>query len=301
MPSNVVTTGVVSGALKNTLLFAFRNEAKKTPLWKSCGFKEINSKDLYEDVTEFATLGPAPVKKQGAQMSVDMIQQGYTKRVVQVAYAIMMPVAEEAIRFNKYREAIMGAESIAESLRLTQELKAAEVFANAFSTTSEQVHPDGKALCATDHALPKGGTYQNAPTTATSLSHTSLEQIMQLCRTLPGGNGYPMGVVPQLLVLHSDLQERAERILMSPLQNDTANHTHNTLKGKVKVVGNPYFASTTNWFIITDHKYGLHCIWTQRPEFREHSVETSRTKVFDGYEMFAMDVFDPRGVIGINA
>lgn len=297
----IVTTGHISQSLKETLLFAFRTETAKKPVWKSCGFKEINSKDYYEDVTEYAGLGLAPEKKQGAQMAVDVVQQGYTKRITQVAYALMMPVSEEALRFSRYREAIMGAETLAESMRLTQEYKAAQVFADAFDANAPTAHPDALAMCSTAHKLPKGGTYKNRPSTDASLAHTSLEQIFQLCRTIEGSNGYPAGVMPEILVVHSDKLETAERILNSPLQNDTANHTYNTLKGKVRPQGNPYFASTTNWFVVTDHKYGLHCIWTQRPEFREYSVESSRAKVYDGYEMFAMDSFDPRGVIGVNA
>jgi len=301
MANTVVLTGNINAALKETLLVAFRNETAKKPIWKDCGFKEINSKDLFEDIQEYAGLGPAPEKKQGAQMAVDVIQQGYGKRIYQTAYAVMMPVSEEAIRFNKYREAIMGSESIAEALRLAQEIKAAQVFADAFDANAAVATTDGVALCSTAHKLAKGGTFANRPSADAALSHSSLEQIMQLCRTMPGGNGYPMGVQPEILLVHSDKIETAERITMSPLQNDTANHTYNTLKGKVRVQGNPFFASVTNWFVVTNHKHGLHCIWTARPEFKEYSVESQRNKVYDGYEMFAMDCFDPRGLIGVNA
>ena len=179
-----------SAALKETLLFAFKTASQGTPEYKNMGFNEINSEDAYEEMAEYAGFGPAPVKAELAEMAVDVVQQGYIKRVIQIAYAIMMPVSEEAIRFNKYKEAIDGAGSIAESLRLRVEYLCADLFANAFDSTN-YAGPDGLSLCNTAHKLIRGGTYSNRMATDASLSETALETIITMCRKIPGSHVTP--------------------------------------------------------------------------------------------------------------
>jgi len=295
-----VITANITGSLKETLLFAFRTSLEGPTIWSQCGFKEMTSKDAFEDMVEYAGLGLAPVKAQLAQMSVDVVQQGYTTRFNQVAYAIMMPVSEEALRFKKYNEAIDGAASIAESLKQTQEFIGSDIFGNAFDGTNF-AGVDGKALCATDHPLIKGGTYSNRMATDMSLSETALETMFAQCRKMPGSNGLPVGVKPMKLVVPAELEWEAKRILRSDLQNDTASNAVNSMKGELSdYVVNRYLPSTSNWFLVTNAKRGLLCIWTQKPDFREYNTEAQRAKVYDGYQMFAMGYVDPRCVIGSN-
>lgn len=295
---NGVLTASISASLKETLLFAFRTSLEGPSVWSKCGFKEMTSKDAYEDMTEYAGLGLAPVKQQLAQMSVDVVQQGYTTRFNQVAYAIMMPVSEEALKFKKYNEAIDGAASIAESLKQTQEFVGSDIFGNAFDATNF-AGVDGVAMCSTAHPLIKGGTYSNAFATAMSLSETALETMFTQCRKMPGSNGLPVGVQPMKLVIPADLEWEAKRILKSDLQNDTANNAINSMKGEgLEYQVNRYLPSTSNWFTVTNAKRGLMCIWTQKPDFREYNTEANRAKVYDGYQMFAMGIVDPRSVIG---
>ncbi len=299
MPTGVITANI-SQSLKETLLFAFRTSLEGPTVWSKCGFKEMTSKDAFEDMTEYAGLGLAPVKAQLAQMSVDVVQQGYTTRFNQVAYAIMMPVSEEALRMKKYNEAIDGAASIAESMKQTQEFIGSDIFGNAFDGTNFAV-ADSKAMCATDHPLIKGGTYSNTLATAMSLSETALETVFTQCRKMPGSNGLPVGVRPMKLVLPAELEWEAKRILKSDLQNDTANNAINSMKGEgLEYVINRYLPSTSNWFTVTNAKRGLMCIWNMKPDFREYNTEANRAKVYDGYQMFAMGIVDPRAVIGSN-
>lgn len=293
-------TANISLSLKETLLFAFRTSLEGAAVWSQCGFKEMTSKDAYEDMVEYAGLGLAPIKQQLAQMSVDVVQQGYSTRFNQVAYAVMMPVSEEALRFKKYNEAIDGAASIAESLKQTQEFIASDIFGNAFDTTNF-AGPDGVSLCSTAHPLIKGGTYSNRFATDMSLSETALETMFTQCRKMPGSNGLPVGVKPMKLVIPAELEWEAKRILRSELQNDTANNAINSMKGELSDYQvNRYLPSTSNWFTVTSAKRGLMCIWTQKPDFREYNTEANRAKVYDGYQMFAMGFVDPRCVIGSN-
>ena len=293
-------TANISASLKETLLFAFRTSLEGKDVYKTCGFKEMTSNDAYEDMVEYAGLGLAPEKKQLAQMSVDVVQQGYTTRFNQVAYAIMMPVSEEAIRFKKYNEAIDGAGSIAESLKQTVEFLCSDVFGNAFDGTNF-AGPDGVAFCSTAHPLIKGGFYSNRMATDMSLSETAIETQITMCRKMVGSSGLPVGVTPKKLVIPADLEWEAKRILKSELQNDTALNAINSLKDEGLTYSvNRYLPSNSNWFTVTDAKRGLLVIWTQKPDFREYNTEANRAKVFDGYEMLAVGGVDPRCLIGSN-
>lgn len=289
-----------SASLKETLLFAFKTASDGTPEYKGMGFNEVNSEDAYEEMVEYAGFGPAPVKEEAATMAVDVVQQGYTKRITQVAYAVMMPVSEEAIRFKKYKEAIDGAASIAESLRLRVEYLVADLFANAFDSTNF-AGPDGVSLCNTAHKLIRGGTYANAPATPASLSETALETIITLCRKMPGSHGYPVGVQPMRVIGPPDLEWEAKRILRSDKQNDTMNNAINTMKDVgLTWKGNRFMASTTNWFVGTSAKKGLYIIWSSKAEFRDYDVNAQRAHVYDGYQMVGVDFVDPRSLIGVN-
>lgn len=288
-----------SASLKETLLFAFKTASEGTPEYKGMGFNEVNSDDAYEEMVEYAGFGPAPAKEEAATMAVDVVSQGYTKRITQTAYAVMMPVSEEAIRFRKYKEAIDGAASIAESLRLRVEYLVADLFANAFDSTNF-AGPDSVSLCNTAHKLIRGGTYSNMPATNASLSETALETIITLTRKMPGSHGYPVGVKPERLIGPPDLEWEAMRILKSDKQNDTMNNATNTMKGVMTWKGNRFMASTTNWFVGTSAKKGLYIIWTMKPEFREYDVNAQRAHVYDGYQMLGVDFVDPRSLIGVN-
>jgi len=294
-------TAHIDASLKETLLFAFKTASEGTPEYKGMGFKEVNSNDFYEEMTEYAGFGPAPAKDQLASMAVDVVMQGYTKRINQIAYAIMMPVSEEAIRFAKYDEAIDGAASIAESLRLRVEYLVADVFGNAFDSTNF-AGPDGVSLCNTAHKLIRGGTYSNQLATAASLSETALETIVTMCRKIPGSHGHPVGLFPEQVIGPVDLEWEATRILASSQQNDTMNNAINALKSntKLKWKGNRFMSSTTNWFVDTSVKKGGYIIWTSKPDFREYGINAQRAKVFDGYQMLGVDVVDPRAYIGSN-
>lgn len=295
-----VLTANVDASLKETLLFAFNTASEGTPEYKGCGFKEITSNDAYEEMTEYAGFGPAPRKEELATMAVDVIQQGYTKRVNQYAYSVMMPISREAKKFAKYKEAIDGAGAIAESLRLRVEYLCADVFANAFDATN-WAGPDGQPLCSTSHKLTRGGTFSTRMATDASLSETAIETIITQCRKMVGSHGHPVGLNPMKVVGPYDLEMEAKRILKSDLQNDTMNNAVNAIKDEgITFKGNRFLSSTTNWFVTTSAKRGLYVIWTTKAEADTFEVEAQQATVFSGYEMLGVDWVDPRAVIGSN-
>lgn len=288
-------------ALKGTLKRMFyRTMESQKPVYKECGFEEDTTKDPFEDYSSMTGLGLAPAKKELAQIAVDVPKQNGTKRISLTAYALMMPISEEARRFGKYKEMTKGAKLVAESLNMTVEYLAADVFGKAFSTTQNLSPIDSKPLVSDTHKLGGGGTFSNY-LGSVSFSQTSLEQAIIVGRKLPNDRGMPIGVPngDRLLVINEDYTFEAERILNSTNQSDTANNAINTLKGKFKVAPNRFLPSTSNWFIRHQAvEGGLIILWETKPEFREGKDDKTRALFFDGYMMVAADWFEPRAVLG---
>ena len=191
-----------------------------------------------------------------------------------------------------------GTKSIGRSAKLTQEFEAAGNFINAFS--SSFVGGDSVALCSASHPLPKGGTASNTLATPMSLSETGIETMRSAMRKLPGSNGYVQaGYDPKTLVVPEELWFRANRILKSEQQNDTANNAINVLKGMgITIASNRYLTSTTNRFLVSDLDAGLRFIWRKKPMFRQHNTEDNYTATFSGVMRFSTGWSDWRDVYG---
>lgn len=296
---SLVKLSTISASLKPTLDEVWGDEMKGKLVWEACGFKVGSTKDAYVDDQEYAGTGIMPVKQEGAMLAVDSIQQGYSKRYTMNTFGLRLICSEEAVADKKYDKAIDGTGCIARSAKWTQEYINAGIFINAFSSTF--VGADAVALCSASHKLPKGGTYSNTLATAMSLSETAIEQMRTNMRKLPSSNGLLRGYMLKKLVLPSDLWFRANRILKSEQQNDTANNAINVLKGMgIEIAENPFFTSTTNWWGVSDADNGLRHIWRQKPVFRDHNTEDNLTITYSGYMRFQSGWTDPRGVYGSN-
>ena len=300
MSQGVVTSQFTDPVLRGSLLETFRvsNEQRDFE-WKKCGFEEMTSDKAFEEIAEFAGLGLAPRREELAQGAVDIVKQGYVVRINQYAYSINMPVSREAQKFKQYREAIMGTESVNESLHNSVEILCADVFGNAFSTTAGLL-PDGKPICAVGHKLPRGGTFDTA-ITAASIGQTSIESMYILAAKMPGGHGIPVGVKLKKILVPWDQYFETKRVLKSDGQYDTPNRAINALSDEgLDIATNRYLPSTSNWFGITDAKLGILVIWTEKPNLVEVGMDLNRATVYSGNMMVGIAPVNPRRLLGSN-
>lgn len=295
-----MNTSVIPNSLKLTLDVTWGDEMKGPKVWEQCGFRQSNTTDNFVDDQEYAGVGLMPVKAEAAQISVDSQVEGFSKRYNMVTFALRMIVSEEALADKKYDKAIDGAGNIARAATWTQEYEGANTFIRAFN--SSYTGADSVAMNSTAHKLAKGGTYSNMFTTAMSLSETAIEQAWVNLAKMPSSNGLIRGYNPKKLVVPKDLYFRANRILKSELQNDTANNAKNVLKGMgIEIVANQYLTSATNWWLVTDAEAGLRWIWREKPRSNTYNTDDNMTATFRGYQRFAVGWTDPRGVYGSNA
>jgi hypothetical protein len=292
-------TSNIDASLKETLDVVWGDEMKGALQWESMGFKVTSTTDKWVDDQEYAGLGLAQLTPEGGQIPLDSVQQGFSTRYTQVKFALGFVVSEEAKMFNKYDKAIDDTGNLARSMKWTQEYSAASIFINSASTS--YVGGDGVALASASHPLAKGGTFSNTLSTPMSLSETAVETMRTNMRKLPSSNGLIRGYALKKLVVPEELWFRANRVLKSDQQNDTANNAVNVLKGMgIEIVSNSFLTSTTNWWGISDASNGLRWIWAKKPMFRSHNVEDNYTVRANGIMLFANGWTDPRGVYMSN-
>jgi hypothetical protein len=297
MAGSPVLTASFPALLKLTLDETFTDASGGEVFWPKL-FKESTASEAYIDDQEIAGLGLMPERLEGSVMSAaDAPKQGYSTRYTLRFFGGRVLVTEQMKVFNQYEKAINLTAMQGDSAKKTQETEAASVFSRAFD--SGYVGGDGLELCSTAHLLSKGGTYSNELATPASLTELSLETMYTQARKIVGPNGLRQGLRVTKLIIPSDLEFKAERILKSAQQNDTANNAINAIKSKgISIVDDPFFTSTTNWWVGTDAKVGLRWIWAKRPTFKETSVANAETTEFTASQWFTCGWTDPRCVIG---
>lgn len=295
-----IKTSNIDASLKETLDVVMIDEMKGPLIWESMGYKVTSTTDNWVDDQEYAGTGLAQATSEGANIPLDAVVQGGSKRYKMVKYALGFVVSEEAIADCKYDKAINDTENLGRSMKWTQEYLGASTFINSFST-SFPGGIDNLSLCNSAHLTPKGPTYANSLTTAMSLSETAVETMRQAMRKLPSSNGLTRGYMLKKLIVPVELEPRAERILKSEKQNDTANNALNFLKGKgIEPVANPFLSSATNWWGVSDASTGLRWIWRLKPQFRKHNIDDNYSVRCNSVMRLDYGWTDPRAVYGSN-
>ena len=261
-------------------------------------FDEGASTYGYEEYQEIAPFGIVPEQRAGVNVSYDDLLNGYTTRLVNVSYGLGYKITREMIDDNQYRQMMALPKALANSVILTVENTAANVYNNAFATLGA----DGKALCATDHPLPGGGTLANKPTVDADLSATSLEQMFIDVKAFTDGRGNKIHVIPQQLLVHPTDMYVASELIKSQYSPETANNAINPVfmnqllpKGFKE---NIYFTDTNAWFVRTDQE-GLvmqRRVWPA--EFRDDNDFSTLDIKQACYFRLAFGFYNPRALYG---
>jgi len=261
-------------------------------------FDEVSSDKAYEEYQGYVGLGLARQKSEGSPVHYDKWNQGYTHRVNNVAYALGYIITREAVRDNQYAKiAMTRAKALGRSMAQTMEIVGANVYNRAFN--SSYTFADGKELCATDHVTKAGVTFKNELTTAADLSEAAIEQALIDISDAVDERGLKIAVKGMRLIIPTELQFTAIRILNSTLQNDTANNAVNALKNvSLDIAVNHYLDDATNWFIKTDVPDGMIFQNRDAAEFENDTEFNSKNMLFTGYQRYNFSAADVRGVFG---
>jgi len=262
-------------------------------------FEKFSSDRAWEEFVGTVGLGYAVVKGEGAAVTYDSEQQGFTTRVQHVNYALGFIITEEMMDDDQYM--IVGerrSKNLARSMRHTKEVNAANVYNRAFN--SSYTFGDGKEMIATDHPNVSGGTWSNELSTPADLSEASLEQAVIDIEGFTDDRGLLIAVKPKSLIIPRQMMFEAQRILKAEGRPGTDNNDPNVLKlmGAIpQVVVNHFLTDTDAWFIRTDVP-GLAYVERKADSFaQDNDFDTSNAK-FKAQGRYSFTCFDPRSIYG---
>jgi hypothetical protein len=264
-------------------------------------FDTENSTKAFELDQQFEGFGLAPVKQEGAGVSYDSQQEGFTPKYPNLTYAKGFIVTKEAMDDNLYDLFSTRARALAFSMQQTREVVAANVYNRGFNSAFLMTGGDGVELFSSLHinGPSDNTTFANELAIAAALSETSLEDLLIIINEATDPRGLRIALRGERLIVPPKLGFESERILNSTLQNDTGNNATNALRSTGMLPGghmvNNYLTSDSAWFIKTNAKNGMKHKLRQETRFeQDNDFGTSNARFKADYRE-AYGWSDPRG------
>jgi hypothetical protein len=260
-----------------------------------------NSDRAFEEEVMLSGFANAAVKSEGAAVTFDNANETFTSRYTHETVALAFAITEEAVEDNLYDSiAKRYTKALARSMANTKQIKAANVLNNGFSSSFPG--GDGKELFATDHPTVSAGDLANELATSADLSETSLEQAMIDIAAFKDERGLKIAARGLKLIIPSELQFTAERIMKSPARVGTSDNDLNALASKGMIpqgyVVNNFLTDTDAFFIKTDVPNGMKM-------FNRAGIKTAMEGDFDtgnmrykARERYSFGFSDWRGMYG---
>ena len=260
-----------------------------------------NSERSFEEELKLSGFGAAPVKDEGSAITYDTAQESFVARYTHETIGLGFSITEEAMEDNLYVSvSARYTKALARAMSYTKQVKAAYPLNNGFSTTFSS--GDGVALFSTAHPLVRGGTNSNRPSTGADLNETSLEDAIIQIGKWTDERGLKIAAKARKLIIPSDLQFVATRLLQSDYRVGTADNDINAVKTNGVIPEgysvNHYLTDTNAFFIITDVPDGMkHFVRSPMTTSMDGDFDTGNVR-YKARERYSFGVSDPLGIFG---
>ena len=263
-------------------------------------FDTESSDRAFEEEVMLSGFAQAQVKPEGSGVTFDNAQETFTARYSHETIALAFSITEEAIEDNLYdRLASRYTKALARSMANTKQVKAANVLNNAFN--SSFAGGDGVELCSTAHPT-IAGTFSNELATSADLNETSLEQSLIDIAALTDERGLKIAARGVKMIIPSELQFTAERLMKSSQRVGTADNDINAIASMGMIpqgyTVNNFLTDTDAFFIKTDVPNGLK-MFVRSPikTAMEGDFDTGNVR-YKARERYSFGFSDPRGIFG---
>ena len=260
-----------------------------------------NSERSFEEELKLSGFGAAPVKDEGSTISYDTAQESFVARYTHETIAMGYSITEEAMEDNLY-VSLSGryTKALARAMSYTKQVKGAYPLNNGFSTTFSS--GDGVALFSTAHPLVSGGTNSNRPSSGADLNETSLEDAIIQIGKYTDERGLKIAARARKLIVPTDLQFVATRLLQSDYKVGSADNDVNAIKTNGVIPEgysvNHYLTDTNAFFITTDVPDGMkHFVRSPMTTAMDGDFETGNVR-YKARERYSFGVSDPLGIFG---
>src|SRR5210317_31325 len=263
-------------------------------------FDTETSDRAFEEEVMLSGFANAAVKPEGQGVTYDAAQATFTARYTNETIALAFSITEEAIEDNLYdRLASRYTKALARSMANTKQVKAAAVLNNAFN--SNFAGGDGVELCSAVHPT-IAGTFSNELAVSADLNETSLEQSLIDIAAFTDERGLKIAAKGMKLIIPSELQFTADRLMKSDQRVGTADNDINAIKNMGMIpqgyTVNHYLTDSDAFFIKTDVPNGLkHFVRTPIKTAMEGDFDTGNLR-FKARERYQFGVSDFRGIFG---
>tara|TARA_R110001606_G_scaffold381767_1_gene543177 strand:+ start:3631 stop:4398 length:768 start_codon:yes stop_codon:yes gene_type:complete len=242
----------------------------------------------------------AQVKPEGSGVTFDNAQETYTARYTHETIALAFSITEEAIEDNLYdRLSSRYTKALARSMANTKQVKAVNPLIQGLPTTDAFDSGDAVSLFNTAHPT-VAGTVSNTLATQSDLNETSLEQSLIDIAAFTDERGLKIAAKGMKMIVPSELQFTADRLMKSTLRVGTADNDINAIKSMGMIpqgyVVNNYLTDPDAFYIITDVPNGM-------KYFERSSISTKMEGDFDtgnvrykARERYSFGVSDFRGI-----
>ena len=256
-----------------------------------------SSDRAFEEEVMLSGFAQAQTKAEGSGVVFDNAQETFTARYTHETVALAFAITEEAIEDNLYdRLASRYTKALARSMANTKQVKAVSPLINGFGTFTSG---DGSALFATNHPT-VSGTVSNTLATASDLNETSLEQSLIDIAAMTDERGLKIAARGVKMIIPSELQFTAERLMKSQGRVGTADNDINAIASMGMVPQgyrvNNFLTDPDAFYIITDVPNGM-------KYFDRAAIKTAMEGDFDtgnvrykARERYSFGVSDFRGI-----
>lgn len=267
-------------------------------------FELKDTKMFYDEMVEVAPLGTFKRKEEMEETRSDGMRQNFKTKATQVDYALAHRISDKAIRFaNPDALALESGEHLARAAFHSLETLATLVLDR--SRNSSYVGGDSKELIATDHPLIDGSSASNELATAQAFSQAGIHELLILQRNLVDPRGNPMAVKGNKLIVPTSKYIKAQEIMKTMYQVDTANNTANVIVQNKLLPGGilnlDYSSDSDAYYVLADKSdvpNGMCCLRSADLEV-DADVDKS-TRTINVYAFFSNVFFwhDWRQIVG---
>ena len=257
----------------------------------------------FEEEVMLSGFANAAVKPEGSAVTFDNAQETYTARYTMETVALAFAITEEAIEDNLYdRLASRYTKALARSMANTKQVKAVDPLINGFSGGSF-TSGDVSNLFVTNHPT-IAGTVSNTLSTQADLNETSLEDSLIQIAAMTDERGLKIAARGVKMIVPSELQFTAERLMKSQGRTSTADNDINAIVSMGMVPQgyrvNNFLTDTDAFFLITDVPNGMK--YFERSPIRtamEGDFDTGNVR-YKARERYRFGVSDYRGIFGVS-
>ena len=237
-----------------------------------------SSDRAFEEEVMLSGFAQAQVKPEGSGVSFDNAQETFTARYTHETVALAFSITEEAIEDNLYdRLASRYTKALARSMAQTKQVKAVNPLIQGLPTANNFNSGDGVSLFNTAHPT-IAGTVKNTLTTQADLNETSLEQSLIDISQMTDERGLKIAARGVKMIIPSELQFTAERLMKSEKRTSTADNDINAVRSMGMIpqgyVVNNFLTDTDAFYINTDVPNGM-------KYFQRAAIKTAMEGDFD--------------------